>query len=259
MKLDLSGKVAVVTGGGSGIGFAIAEQLIAHGAKVLLNDINEGLAESAALQLGESQCLGLTGDASDPVFIEEMIQRTASYFGRVDICVANAGITSHGAFLDTTPTQFEKLTDLNLKGTFFLAQAGARQMISEGHGGRILLISSVTGVLAHNDLVAYGMTKAGISMLAKALVVELAHHGITTNVIAPGAVATERTLARDPDYAEKYAAIIPTGRTASPTDIAHTALFLVSDEARQINGQTLIVDGGITSLCAMPRDIEKVN
>ena len=257
MQVDLKGKVALVTGAGSGIGFSIAQELVSQGAKVLLNDVSEGLAESAALQLGEESCLGLSGDAGDHAFIKSMVAKAVEHFGRLDICVANAGITSHGSFLETTPKRFDALINVNMRGTFFLAQEGAKQMIKQGDGGRILFISSVTGVLAHNYLVAYGMTKAGISMLAKALVVELSDYGITCNVIAPGAVATERTLAKDPDYAEKYGNIIPTGRTAQPIDIANTALFLLSNEARQINGQTVIVDGGITSLCAIPRDIEE--
>ena len=257
MDQRLKGKVAIVTGAGSGIGFAIAKLFVRHGCKVLLNDIDTGLAESAALQIDEDNCYGFSGDAGDPAFIEQMVQACVAKFGRLDICVANAGITSYGAFLDTSVEEFDQLLHVNLRGTFFLAQKGAQEMIKHTRAGRVLLISSVTGILAHNYLVAYGMTKAGISMMAKALVVELSDFGITTNVIAPGAVATERTLAKDPNYAEKYGALIPTGRTADPDDIANTALFLVSEEARHINGQTIIVDGGITSLCAIPRDIEE--
>ncbi len=257
MNDTIIGKVAIVTGAGSGIGFEIAHQLVEKGVKVILNDIDEGLAVSSALQIGEENCLAFPGDAGKPDFIASMVEAAVENFGSLDICIANAGITSYGEFLKTTPEQFDQLLNLNLRGTYFLAQAGARQMIEQASGGKILLMSSVTGILAHNYLAAYSMTKAAITMLGKSLVIELSPYNISVNVIAPGAVSTERTLAKDPNYAQKYAQYIPTSRVATPHDIASTTLFLLSPAARQINGQTIVVDGGITSLCAVPKDLEE--
>jgi NAD(P)-dependent dehydrogenase (short-subunit alcohol dehydrogenase family) len=141
--------------------------------------------------------------------------------------------------------------DLNLGGTFFLAQCASNQMIRQGRGGSLLFTSSVVGHQAHRGLAAYAMTKAAIEMLAKNLVVELSAAGINVNAIAPGATLTERTVA-DADYEKTWSGITPMGRPATVQDIAHAALFLVSDEARHITGQSLVIDGGWTSVSTNP-------
>ncbi len=251
-------KVAIVTGAGSGIGFDIARQLLDRGASVLINDVDRALIEGAFDRLGKnSRCLPFAGDAGDIGVIEQMVKAAVTRFGKLDISIANAGITSYGAFLNFTETQFDQLTSLNLKGSYFLAQKSALQMINQKTPGRILLMSSVTGVLAHPFLAAYGMTKAAISNLAKNLVMEIAQYGITVNAIAPGAVATERTMAMDPEYDKTWGRLIPTGRVSAPSDISRLALFLVSPLSGQINGQTIVIDGGITALCAIPTDIDE--
>lgn len=140
---------------------------------------------------------------------------------------------------------------VNLGGTFFLAQAAANQMKKQGSGGALLFTSSVTGHQAHKDLAAYSMSKAALEMLAKNLVIELSQFKINVNTIAPGATLTERTL-DDPEYAETWRRLTPIGKAASVNDIAHAALFLVSEKARHITGQTLIIDGGWTSISPSP-------
>jgi 3-oxoacyl-[acyl-carrier protein] reductase len=140
---------------------------------------------------------------------------------------------------------------VNLAGSFFLAQAAARRMKAQQTGGRILFMSSVTGHQAHKNLTAYGMTKAALEMLAKTLVIELSEYKITVNALAPGATLTERTV-HDASYESTWSRITPTGRPATTDDIAHAALFLVSPQAGHITGQSLIIDGGWTSVSPSP-------
>jgi glucose 1-dehydrogenase len=246
-------QTAIVTGAGIGIGLAIATELARQGAAVLLNDRDADRAEAAAkaIRQGGGHCVALPGDASDVAFVQSMVARAVSEFGGLTIAVANAGITIFGNFFETNPTDFQQIVDLNLRGSFFLAQAAARQMRTQGRGGSILLMSSVVGHLAHPGLAAYAMTKAGLAMLAKTLVIDLSPHHITINAISPGATLTERTL-DDPDYIPAWSRITPMGRPASVDDITNAALFLIAPASRHITGQTLIVDGGWTSVGVPP-------
>ncbi|WP_128543781.1 SDR family NAD(P)-dependent oxidoreductase [Larkinella soli] len=246
-------QTAIVTGAGQGIGFAIARRLAREGASVLLNDLDETLARQAAdaIQGEGGRCLAWPGDASDVSFIRQMIRRAVEEFGRLDIVVANAGITIFGDFFDYQPEAFEKVMNLNLRGSFFLTQTAARQMREQGQGGSILLMSSVVGHQAHPGLAAYAMTKAALEMLAKNLVLDLSPHGISINAVAPGATQTERTL-DDPSYIPIWSKITPMGRPATVDDITNAALFLVAPQSRHITGQSLVVDGGWTSVSPPP-------
>lgn len=249
-----SNQVAIVTGAGQGIGFEIARQLAVNGAAVLLNDIDEALANRAAAVINAmgGKCYALAGDASDINFIQHMVDAAVSKFGFLTIVIANAGVTSYGEFLDYKPEALQSVIDLNLFGSFFLAQKGAIQMKKQGYGGgSILLMSSVTGHQAHKNLAAYGMTKAGLEMLAKSLVLELGQLNISINTVAPGATLTERTL-QDENYEQIWSRITPGGRAATVEDIANAVLFLVSPESRHITGQSLVVDGGWTATSPPP-------
>lgn len=255
---QFKGKRILVTGAGTGIGFGICRRFAQEGATVALNDVNEELAQQAATQInaetGEEKVYPYAGDVSDVPAMQELIQRFASRFGGLDIAVANAGITNYGEFLTYTPESFDQLTAVNLRGSYFTAQAAAKAMIEYQLPGRILLLSSVTGVQAHRNLSAYGITKAGIRMMAKTLALELGSYNITVNAIAAGATITERTLQDDPSYEQNWNEVAPNGRTATVDDIAAPLLFLASPEARHVTGQTLVVDGGWTIYSPLPKD-----
>ena len=247
-------QVAVITGAGQGIGFEIARQLSANGASVLLNDIDENIAQQAASKIAqEGICHAMAGDAADVNFIRSMVDEAVSRFGKLSIAIANAGITLFGDFFEYKPEALQKVMNLNLGGSFFLVQAAAAQMKKQLGGGSILLMSSVTGHQAHRNLAAYGMTKAALEMLAKTLVIELSPFNISINAIAPGATKTERTI-EDPDYDKIWSHITPIGKPATVADIANAALFMVSPASRHITGQSLIIDGGWTSVSPSPYD-----
>lgn len=246
-------KTAIITGAAIGIGFEIARQLAAAGANVFLNDIDPAAAAQAAEQIQKESgsCTAVPGDSSDSQFINSIVAKAVEQTGRLDIAIANAGITLFGDFLTYPEDSFNRVIKVNLNGSFFLAQAAANQMKQQATGGSLLFMSSVTGHQAHKDLAAYSMTKAALEMLAKNLVIELSPYRINVNAIAPGATLTERTL-HDKNYEAVWSRITPMGRPATTSDIAAAALFLVSDQARHITGQSLVIDGGWTSVSPSP-------
>lgn len=249
---QFTNQVAVITGAGQGIGFEIAKQLCINGACVLLNDINEALAANAAEKIAEhGNCIALSGDASDVSFINKMVDEAVRTFGRLTIAIANAGITLFGDFFEYKPEALQSVMNLNICGSFFLVQAAAKQIKQQNSGGSILLMSSVTGHQAHKDLAAYGITKAALEMLAKTLVAELSPFNISINAIAPGATITERT-SKDESYISTWSRITPIGKPATVKDIANAALFMVAPSSRHITGQSLIIDGGWTSVSPSP-------
>ncbi|HJZ47884.1 MAG TPA: SDR family oxidoreductase [Roseiflexaceae bacterium] len=258
--MSLQGKVAIVTGASREIGAAMAEALAGAGAAVLVAHRGEGALAAAVVErisASGGRALAYDADLSSVEANGRMVARAVETFGRLDILAANAGLTMWDSFLDTDEATWNTVVDLNLKGSFFGAQAAARQMIAQGrgpdgYGGRIVFSSSVTGVQAVPNLAAYGITKAGLRHMARVLVPELGPYGITVNALGIGATVNERNLKIDPDYAEHWAGAIPVGRAIQPTDLAQALLFLVSPAAAMITGHTLMVDGGWTTTSPIP-------
>lgn len=251
--MNFKGKVAIVTGAGQGIGLEICKQLVSAGANVILNDLDAALAEKAVARLNENDnsSIAFPGDSGDIALIQKMVYKAVEEFGKLDIVVANAGITLYGDFLTYPPESFFRVMEVNLGGSFFLAQAASNQMKKQPYGGSIVFMSSVTGHQAHKNLAAYGMTKAALEMLAKHLVIELSPYKINVNTVAPGATLTERTL-KEQNYTETWNRLTPMGRPAHVDDIAQAVLFMISDKAKHITGQSLVVDGGWTSVSPSP-------
>jgi len=243
-----SNKVVLVTGAGVGIGYAICRGFAHAGATVALNDMNDLLAQEAASKLNEElgcECVHpYVFDVANVDAVRRTVADIVQRFGHLDVAIANAGITNFGSFLEYTPEAFDRLTAVNLRGTYFTAQAAAQAMIAHNLPGRIILTSSVTGIQAFHNLSAYGVTKAGIVMMAKTLAGELGRYGITVNAIVPGITKTDRTLADDPHLEENWPDVLFTRKVSEPEDVAAVALFLASDEAKQITGQAIVVDGG---------------
>jgi 3-oxoacyl-[acyl-carrier protein] reductase len=252
--MTLKGKVAIVTGAGQGIGFEICKKLAKEEAKVILNDLDVNLATDAAefITNQNGMCIPVPGDSSRMEIIQQLVNTAISQFGQLDIAIANAGITSYGDFLTYTPESFSRVMEVNLGGSFFLAQIAANQMKKQSSGGSLLFISSVTGHQAHKNLAAYGMSKAALEMLAKNLVIELSQYKINVNTIAPGATVTQRTIVESEDYVGTWSKITPLGKPATVENIANAVLFFIADEAKHITGQTLIVDGGWTCISPSP-------
>lgn len=250
---EFKNKTVIVTGAGQGIGYEICRQLAMGGANVLLNDIDGALAEEAANKIRalDGNCIACSGDSSNQSFVQHMVEVAVETYGALDIAIANAGITLFGDFLTYPAESLYQVLNTNIAGTFFLAQSAALQMKKQVNGGSLLFMSSVTGHQAHKNLAAYGSSKAALEMLAKNLVIELSQFKINVNTIAPGATLTERTM-NDPEYKEVWSRITPMGTAASIADIAHAALFLVSDRAKHISGQNLIIDGGWTVTSPSP-------
>ncbi|MHA8109284.1 SDR family NAD(P)-dependent oxidoreductase [Aquirufa sp. A-Brett2-W8] len=235
-------KKYIVTGAGQGIGHQIALQLMEEGHLVVVNDIDPSLLSGPYIK---------AGDVSSPQFIKELVAFAQTLPGELAGCVCNAGITTFGSFWDYSPESMKSLLDLNIQGTFFLIQEVAKAIRFEGNSGSIVVTSSVTGHQAHPDLAAYGMTKAALNQLVQNLVIDLSPVQIRINSVSPGATMTERTQ-KDANYLKEWSRLTPLGKPADVADIAEAVCFFLSDKAKHITGQTLIVDGGWTSVSPPP-------
>jgi 3-oxoacyl-[acyl-carrier protein] reductase len=242
----LRDKVAIVTGGGRSIGRTISRRLASEGARVVVADIVE---ENASRVAGEimadgGAALSVHTDVADPPQVEAMVKAVVDKFTRIDLLVNNAGIGLTRLFLDTSLEEWQRLIQVNLTGTFLCSQAVARVMVKQG-SGKIINIASLSGQRAGTGRAAYGVSKAGVSLLTKQMALELAPHGITVNEVVPGPVDTEMTrVTHDAATRQAYYDRIPMRRYATQAEIASAIAFLASAEADCINGHSLNVDGG---------------
>ncbi len=260
MAKRFANKRVFVTAASVGIGFEICRQFIDEGAMIGLNARHRETTQAAVDKLQsdypDSKVTAFPCDIADVDAIQESIRRFAKDNDGIDVFVANAGITVFAPFLDVQLDEFDHLMNVNMRGTYFSVQEAARQMIQRGIKGRIVLMSSVCGFQAHPNTSSYGMTKAGIRQLAISLADELGPHGITVNVVAPGATLNERT-SEDVEYAEGWGSVVPTGRVGSVEDVAYATLFLADDRASQITGEVIMVDGGWVTTSPLPAYLQQ--
>ena len=247
MQNTLTGKVALVTGASRGIGRAIALKLAAEGAAVVIN--YHGSMEKAKEVKAEIESDGgiaeiMQCNVADYQATEAMIRKVTDDFGRLDILVNNAGITRDGLLMKMSEEDYDTVLDTNLKGTFHCIRFAARQMLRQ-RGGRIINLSSVSGILGNAGQANYSASKAGVIGLTKSAARELASRGITVNAVAPGFIETEMTAVLTEKGRESAVAQIPMGAFGTAEDVAEAVAFLASDSARYITGQTIHVDGGM--------------
>jgi glucose 1-dehydrogenase len=248
--MSLHGKVAIVTGGNSGIGKAVVLALAERGATVAIDYVidpesTEDL-EKQVTALGD-QAIGIKADVSKVEDLQLLVDETVKAFGRVDIMVNNAGIETRTSVLDTTEAQYERVMDINLKSAFFGTQIAAKQMIKQGGGGRVINMTSVHEDWPMPGNAAYCLSKGGMRMLTRQAGVELGPHGVQVVGVGPGAVATpiNASTMNDPAKMATLDAAIPLGRMAEPAEIANVVAFLADDGASYLTATTIFADGGI--------------
>jgi NAD(P)-dependent dehydrogenase (short-subunit alcohol dehydrogenase family) len=246
--MRLQGKVAIVTGGGAGLGKAIAHRLAEEGADVVIGDTDETAAQAVAAHIHAlgRRAVAVRADVTRTSEIETVLEE-AMQLGPVDILINNAGVEEITPLLEISEEEWDRTLDTNLKGVFLCSQMVARAMIAEGRGGRIVNIGSIAGIMPPRREPHYAASKGAVHVLTRQMALELAPHDITVNAVAPGVIknglSTHHSLA-DPERAERIAQGIPLGRVGAPLDISHAVLFLVSGEADYITGVVLPVDGG---------------
>jgi len=255
-EISLKNKVAVITGGGRGIGKAIANLFAGAGAHVVIVDIDEHEIEKAVEEVKSttSQVIGVKTDVSKHADVEAMMSRVIDKFGTVDILVNNAAIEYYVPLMRLREDGWDKTFDINVKGYYLCAQAAGKIMLKK-NSGNIINFASMAGMFADKYSGAYCASKAAIIQLSRALAAELAHHNVRVNCIAPGMVKTRMAEAatKDKETFDRYCRIIPMGRFAEPVEMAKVALFLASDLATYVTGATITVDGGI-SITGMNHD-----
>ena len=244
MKIDLSSKVALVTGGSRGIGHAIAQTLGRAGARVAVLARDGDNAQQAASALGDGTGRGYACDVRDAGQVESVVATIEREFGRIDILVNNAGTTRDNLLFRIGEEDWDTVLDTNLKGAFLVTKQAARGMIKR-RWGRVINITSIVGLAGNKGQANYTASKAGLIGFTKAVSKELASRNVLVNAVAPGFIDTELTRNINPDARKALIGAIPLGRLGQGTDVAAAVLFLVSDFASYITGQVLVVDGGM--------------
>ena len=239
-------KVAMVTGAGHGIGAAVAERLASEGARVLICDIDAELARESAGSIGAAggTAESCAIDVARRDDVQRAVDRAVSLWSRLDILICSAGVMDREPFLEASDAHWEKVSGINLRGTFLCGQIAARQMVAQGESGRIVNVASNSGVFGGRGRAAYGASKAGVINLTQSMAIELAEHDILVNAVGPGP-----TLTRPEDQGELMASAqnrMPLKRYGKPAEVASVAAFLASDECSFTTGHVFFADGGFT-------------
>lgn len=252
---DLSGSIAVVTGGGRGLGLAMALGLAERGANVGLIDVLPEVgaaASSLATQTGV-RAAGVNADVRDPRALDAAFNDLQRELGTADILITSAGITIWGDSTDVSPEDWQKVMDINLNGTFFAAQSFARRLLADGRSGSIIFVSSMSARVVNvpQFQASYHASKAAVSMLTKSLAVEWAKSGIRVNALEPGYTLSDMTrhfTDANPDLAAQWTALIPMGRMGEPGDLIGAVAYLASPDSAYVTGQSIVIDGGYTAI-----------
>ena len=251
-RLSMKGRTAIVAGGGLGMGFAIAAALAGAGARVAVVDIDGARAEAAARRIGSGSA-AMTADVQDEAQVDRLISDVMDRWGGFDTLASVVGgahgIAARVPLGDSAMDDWDKVVELNLRHFVLLARASANHFVARGVRGSMVSVSSVNGVGGSPNLASYGAAKAGLISLTRTLSVELGKHGIRVNSVAPGTIFTERSAdAYTVETLSRLERVIPLGRLGRVEDVAGTALFLLSDLAAYVTGQTILVDGGIMNV-----------
>jgi len=243
VKIDLTGRTALVTGSTRGIGRAIAETLTAAGARVAVVGRDAARAEEAAAAIGGG-AIGFACDVADPASVTALVEQVEKAFGQIDILVNNAGLTRDNILFRIKDDDWDAVLDANLRGAFVAIRAVARGMMKR-RWGRIINIASVVGITGNKGQSNYAASKAGLIGLTKSVAKELGSRNILVNAVAPGYIETDMTAAMTNEARTALSGMIPLERLGTPSDIAATVTFLASEHASYITGQVLVVDGGM--------------
>jgi NAD(P)-dependent dehydrogenase (short-subunit alcohol dehydrogenase family) len=244
--MTLDGKVAVVTGGASGIGKRIAEVFVEEGARVVIADVDSDGVGAMIAQLGHNYADGMVVDVRDEAAVEKMVALAVRRFGRLDTCVNNAGVGGFSPVQALALADWERIVGICLTGTFLCIKHESAQLIAQGQGGSIINMASLNATQAAEGFAAYCSAKAGVAMLTKVAALELGRHRIRVNAIGPGLIHTPLTsgMLAIPGLEDSFVHEAPIGRAGEPEDVAQLALYLASDAASLMTGQTLYIDGG---------------
>ena len=243
--MRLQDKVAIITGGGRGIGEATCLKFAAEGAKVVVVDMAGGEDVVAMIKANGGQAIALTANVTDPASVEKMVADTVAAYGKVDVIVNNAGITDDAQLLKMTEAQWDKVINVNLKGVFLCGQAAAKQMATQETGGVILSASSVVGVYGNFGQTNYAATKWGVIGMTKSWAKELGRKKIRTAAVCPGFINTPMVAKMPENVVDMMKGKSPLGRLGEPSDVAALYAFLASDEASFITGTAISIDGGV--------------